>query len=75
MSIKSIEINNFRTHRNTKLEFAKGINALIGLPDSGKTNIIRFINWVLKNRPLGFKFHSDFTEDIKIGRASCRERV
>jgi exonuclease SbcC len=67
MSIKSIEINNFRTHRNTKLEFAKGINALIGLPDSGKTNIIRFINWVLKNRPLGFKFHSDFTEDITSG--------
>jgi exonuclease SbcC len=65
--IKSIEINNFRTHRHTKLEFAKGINALIGLPDSGKTNIIRFINWVLKNRPLGFKFHSDFTDDITSG--------
>ena len=73
MSIKSIEINNFRTHRYTKLEFVKGINALIGLPDSGKTNIIRFINWVLKNRPLGFKFHSDFTEDITSGNITFDE--
>jgi len=73
MSIKSIEINNFRTHRHTKLEFVKGINALIGLPDSGKTNIIRFINWVLKNRPLGFKFHSDFTEDITSGNITFDE--
>jgi hypothetical protein len=40
-----------------------GINAIIGLPDSGKTNVIRSIAWCLTNRPLGFKFHSDFTDD------------
>lgn len=61
--IKTLEIKNFRTHRHTKLEFVKGINCIIGLPESGKTNIIRSINWLLTNRPLGFRFHSDFTTE------------
>lgn len=65
--LKLAEINNFRTHKYTKLEFVNGINCIVGNPDSGKTNIIRFINWLLKNRPLGIKFHSDFTKDITSG--------
>jgi DNA repair protein SbcC/Rad50 len=61
--IKQLRIQNFRSHKNTKLEFVKGVNCIIGLPDSGKTNIIRAINWILTNRPLGFRFHSNFTKD------------
>lgn len=61
--IKKLEIQNFRSHRNTKLEFVKGVNCIIGLPDSGKTNIIRAINWALTNRPLGFRFHSNFAKE------------
>lgn len=60
--IKKLIIENFRTHESTELEFVKGINCIIGLPDSGKTNVIRAINWLLTNRPLGFRFHSDFTD-------------
>lgn len=61
--IKKLEIDNFRSHRKTILNFVKGVNCIIGLPESGKTNIIRAINWVLTNRPLGFRVHSDFTDD------------
>ena len=62
--IDFLEINNFRSHKHTRLEFAKGINAIIGLPDSGKTNCLRAITWLLKNRPLGMKIASDFLEGI-----------
>jgi DNA repair protein SbcC/Rad50 len=61
--IKKLDVENFRSHGKTTLEFVKGINCIIGLPDSGKTNLIRAINWLLINRPLGFRFHSDFTDD------------
>jgi len=61
--IKQLRIQNFRSHKDTKLEFVKGVNCIVGAPDSGKTNIIRAINWVLTNRPLGFRFHSNFTKD------------
>jgi DNA repair protein SbcC/Rad50 len=61
--IKQLRIQNFRSHKNTKLEFVKGVNCIVGLPDSGKTNIIRAINWALTNRPLGFRFHSNFAKD------------
>jgi len=60
--IKQLRIQNFRSHKNTKLEFVKGVNCIVGLPDSGKTNIIRAINWALTNRPLGFRFHSNFAK-------------
>lgn len=61
--IKKITIENFRSHKKTILELDKGVNCIVGLPDSGKTNIIRAINWVLTNRPLGFRFHSNFTDN------------
>lgn len=61
--IKRLEIENFRTHKHTILDFVKGINCIIGLPESGKTNIIRDIRWILTNRPLGLRVQSDFTSD------------
>jgi len=33
------------------------------MPESGKSNIIRAIHWLLTNRPLGFRFNSDLTSD------------
>lgn len=61
--IKAIRMKNFRTHANTELELHEGVNVLLGESDSGKTNIIRALNWIAFNRPLGFRFHSDFAED------------
>lgn len=74
--IKSIAIKNFRTHQNTTLELSDGINIVVGFPDSGKTNIIRSLLWVLTNRPLGFRFHSDIAQDtdtsVKIDFKECQ---
>lgn len=51
--IKSITLKNIQAHKNSKLEFDKGINAIIGTSNNGKSSIIRALNWNRYNRPLG----------------------
>jgi len=58
--IKSITIQNFQSHKNTTLEFSKGVNVIVGLSDAGKSAIFHAVNWVITNRPLGDAFRSDW---------------
>ena len=58
--INSLTIQNFQSHKNTTLEFDNGINIIIGQSDSGKTAIIRALNWVINNRPTGEAFRSSW---------------
>ncbi|MBS4535987.1 AAA family ATPase [Clostridium sp. D2Q-14] len=51
--ITNVEINNFQSHKNTKIDFINGLNVIVGPSDQGKTAIIRAIKWVLYNEPLG----------------------
>lgn len=51
--IKSIELKNIQSHENTKIEFSKGINCIIGSSNNGKSAILRGLYWVKYNRPLG----------------------
>lgn len=51
--IEAIEIKNFQSHKNTSIEFSKGLNVISGTSDSGKSSIIRAIKWVVENRPSG----------------------
>lgn len=51
--IKRIEIHNIQSHENTVLELSKGINAIVGSSNNGKTAILRALNWARYNRPLG----------------------
>lgn len=50
--IKSLT-STFRSHENTRLEFSPCVNIIIGPSDSGKSNIVRTMNWIISNRPLG----------------------
>ncbi len=61
--IKELIIENFRSYQKVKFDFVKGINCIIGLPDSGKTNVIRALKWALTNRPLGKRMLSNFSDD------------
>ena len=63
--LKSLKAKNFRTHESLDMEFVPGVNVIYGLPQSGKTNILRMINWVVHNRPSGFNMHSHFAKDEK----------
>ena len=64
--IKSIEIKNFQSHKDTKLDFLPGVNIIVGTSDSGKTVIIRALKWVAKNRPSGDAFRSNWGGDTEV---------
>jgi exonuclease SbcC len=53
--IKSLEIKNIQSHKDSRLELSPGINALIGSSNNGKSAILRALNWAVNNRPLGIE--------------------
>jgi len=65
VSIKSIELINFQSHENSKLNLSQGLNVITGPSDQGKSAIIRALRWVLYNEPRG----SDF---IRHGKKKCQ---
>lgn len=63
--IKKITIKNYQSHKRTTLHLHKGINGIIGRPNSGKTAIIRSLILAKDNRPTGFAYHNNYTKDPK----------
>lgn len=51
--IKSIELKNIQSHKETKLDFDAGVNCIVGSSNNGKSAILRGLYWVVYNRPLG----------------------
>ena len=51
--ITGIQLHNFQSHRDSVLRFVGGINVIQGQSDSGKTAILRALEWVRLNRPRG----------------------
>lgn len=66
--IKSLEIQNFQSHKNTKLVFHPGVNIIVGSSDSGKTAVLRALRWGLTNKPSGDAFRSSWggTTEVRI---------
>jgi len=62
--IKSISIKNFQSHKSTELEFAPGINGIVGISQSGKTAILRAFNLLANNRPQGARYFNN-QADVK----------
>lgn len=60
--LKEIKLRNFRTHKRTRLKMCSGINGIIGISSSGKTNIIRALRLLNYNRPLGNGIISRFAK-------------
>ena len=65
--IRSIRLSNFQSHKETVLELVPGINAVVGESDSGKTAIIRALNWLVTNRPSGAAFQRHGTKETEVG--------
>ena len=51
--INTIQINDYQSHRKTELNLSPGINVIVGENDKGKSAILRALNWLVNNRPLG----------------------
>lgn len=65
--IKKLEIEYFQAHKNTVMNFHKGVNVIIGDTDAAKSSIIRAIKWVVKNTS-GFWFRSTFSKRGSVTR-------
>lgn len=61
--INKIILNNFQSHSDSVLELCQEVNVIVGKSDSGKSAILRAINWIVKNRPLGISFITKGTEE------------
>ncbi len=64
--INNIKLHNFQSHRDSYLEFDKGINVIMGQSNQGKTAVLRALNWVVNNKPSGlaFKSHNSEKKDV-----------
>ncbi|MDO5300934.1 MAG: AAA family ATPase [Tissierellia bacterium] len=76
--IKTVRIINFQSHEDSTLEFAPGMNVILGPSDSGKTAIFRAMSWCLFNEPSGTYFiregaqqaevHITFDDELTVSR-------
>ena len=66
--IEKVELKNFQVHEKLEVNFTDGVNAILGPSNSGKTSILRAINWVLYDTPKGANF-------ITSGKPSCSVTV
>ncbi len=71
MYINSIELKNFRNHRDSNFEFEKGINLILGENGSGKTSILDAIGFALFN----MKLRSDSGETLTMNESSGHVKV
>jgi len=63
--LKSLSLINFQSHKDTTLEFHPGVNVILGSSRSGKTAILRALNWNRYNKPAGLAFNSYWNRDKK----------
>src|SRR3972149_2456713 len=47
MRLLSLDVENFRQHKATRLEFLPGVTGIIGKNGSGKTTVLEAIAWAL----------------------------
>ena len=51
--LRSLEIHNFQSHKDSTFDFGNGVNAITGTSRHGKSASLRAINWIINNRPSG----------------------
>lgn len=61
--IKEIIIEGFESYAKQKLKLHRGLNVIVGDTDTGKSGIVRAIDWFSKNRPKGEPFRNEFLDD------------
>lgn len=51
--IKSLHLKGLQSHTDSTVEFTPGVNVILGETNAGKTAVIRALQWIFQNRPLG----------------------
>jgi AAA15 family ATPase/GTPase len=65
--ILGLDIKNIQSHKETHLDFHRGVNIIVGLSDHGKSAIIRALRLVVWNRPSGNDIRSHWGGPSSIG--------
>lgn len=58
--INNLTVENFQSHEESTLLFSPGVNCIVGTSDSGKSALLRALNWIANNRPSGEAFRSSW---------------
>ncbi len=66
--IQSLHIKNFQSHKDTTIDFCKGLNVIVGESRNGKTTILRALRWLYFNEPRGNSY-------IRAGETRCEVGV
>jgi exonuclease SbcC len=61
--IKTLEIKNFQSHKDTVIEFHPGVNVIQGSSRNGKSAILRALNYVINNKPSGMRHISFWAKE------------
>lgn len=54
--IKKLELKEYKSYKDAILHFSTGVNGIIGISQSGKTNILRALKLISTLRPTGINF-------------------
>ena len=68
--IKSIKLTNWKTHDNTKIEFQKGTNVIVGLMGAGKSSMMDAMSFALFGTFPALEHRRYKVEDIIMNRPS-----
>ena len=66
MTFKRLDIIDFESHKDTHLEFHKGVNVIIGPTDKGKSGALRAIYLVAQNEPSGDEYISHWAKESDV---------
>jgi exonuclease SbcC len=67
--VRLLKLRNFRSHKNVVFRFCKGMNGIVGISQSGKTNIIRALQLLAFLKPAGLRFlkdRKDVVAEVKV---------
>jgi exonuclease SbcC len=76
--IKEISLTNVQSHKHSTLKLSKGINVIIGPSDSGKSAIIRTLDWLLfggSNNGLQRTGEKEFSASVLLSEGTLIERI
>ena len=71
MRLISLELENFRQHASTRIDFSDGITAVVGANGSGKSTILEAISWAI----YGTEAARGNKDTIKWNKAPARSKV
>lgn len=68
--LKSLIVDNFQSHKHSEFNFVEGVNVIQGSSNTGKSAIIRALQWVILNQPRGTSFKRHCVEDSDVLQVS-----